>query len=277
MEIKKILKDNNFIFEKKYGQNFLTDENLLASVVKRSGVDSNSTVIEIGVGAGTLTREIAKQTKKVYGFEIDFKLKPILSQTLKDFSNVEIIFKDIMKMPIEELEALIGEKYTLIANLPYYITTPIIMKFIEEATNCERIVVTIQKEVAERICAKPKTSDYGAITASINAVADSEIIEYIPREKFLPVPNVDSSVVKITLNKNKYDIYDIKKYRTLVKSAFIMRRKTLLNNLLKGYNLEKGQIEELLNKLNIPLNARGEELDATDYISLLNELRELKV
>lgn len=277
MEIKKILKENNFIFEKKFGQNFLTDENLLSSVVSRSGVDNNSTIIEIGVGAGTLTREIAKQCKKVYGFEIDTKLKPILDKTLKDFSNIEIIFKDIMKMPITEIENLIGGKYTLIANLPYYITTPIIMKFIEEAENCERIVVTIQKEVAERICAKPKTSDYGAITASINAVADSEIIEYIPREKFLPVPNVDSSVVKITLNKTKYDIYDIKKYRQLIKSAFSMRRKTLINNLLKNYDIAKSDIEGILNKLGISLSVRGEELDSLDYINLLNELKEFNL
>jgi 16S rRNA (adenine1518-N6/adenine1519-N6)-dimethyltransferase len=151
------------------------------------------------------------------------------------------------------------------------------MKFIEEAENCESIVVTIQKEVAERICAKPKTSDYGAITASINAVADSEIIEYIPREKFLPVPNVDSSVVKIKLNKNKYDIYDIKKYRALIKSAFSMRRKTLLNNLLKNYNLQKTDIENILSKLNFSLSVRGEELDSLDYINLLNELRNFNV
>ena len=164
MDIKNILRKNNFTFEKKYGQNFLTDLSLLGSVVKKSNVDSTSKVVEIGVGAGTLTSEIAKVVGKVYGFEIDQKLKPILAETLKDFSNVEIIFKDVMKISMEELEEMIGGKYTLIANLPYYITTPIIMRFIEEAKNCERIVVTIQKEVAQRMTAKPGTEDYSSFS-----------------------------------------------------------------------------------------------------------------
>lgn len=270
MDIKNILRKNNFTFEKKYGQNFLTDLSLLGSVVKKSNVDNTSKVVEIGVGAGTLTSEIAKVVGKVYGFEIDQKLKPILAETLKDFSNVEIIFKDVMKITMEELEEMIGGKYTLIANLPYYITTPIIMRFIEEAKNCERIVVTIQKEVAERICAKEGTSDYGAITASINAVADSEIIEYIGREKFFPSPNVDSAVVKITLNKNKYEIADIIEFRKLIKNAFCMRRKTLVNNLMKGYNFTRAYTEELLTKLNFPLTVRGEDLSSNDFVNLLN-------
>ena len=272
MDIKSILKQNNFIFEKKFGQNFLTDMELLSSVVKKAGVDENSTVVEIGVGAGTLTIAIATKVNKVFGFEIDTKLKPILNETLKDFSNVEIIFKDIMKISTLELENLIGTKYTVIANLPYYITTPIIMKFIEEAENCEGIIVTIQKEVAMRICAKEGTSDYGAITASINAVADSEIIEYIGREKFYPSPNVDSAVVKITINKNKYEIKDIVKYRKLIKCAFTMRRKTLLNNLIKNYDISRNQVEEILVKLGLPIDIRGEALSSLDYINLCNLL-----
>ncbi len=272
MNIKNVLKENNFTFKKAYGQNFLTDETLLGSIVERSGVDENSTVIEIGLGAGTLTKEIAKRVKKVYGFEIDLNLKPILEETLKGFDNVEIIYKDIMKISTFDLETLIGGKYTVIANLPYYITTPIIMRFIEEGVNCERVVVTIQKEVAERITASPSTADYGAITASINGVSDSEIIEYIGREKFLPPPNVDSAVVKITLNKNKYDIKDIKEFRRLIKSAFSMRRKTLVNNLLKNYQLSRAQIEEILLSLGFKTDIRGEDLSPLDFVNLSNKM-----
>ena len=272
MNIKNVLRENNFTFKKAFGQNFLTDETLLGSIVERSGVDENSIVIEIGLGAGTLTKEIAKRVKKVYGFEIDLNLKPILDETLKGFQNIEILYKDIMKVSMEEIESLIGGKYTVIANLPYYITTPIIMRFIEDATNCERVVVTIQKEVAERITASPSTADYGAITASINGVCDSEIIEYIGREKFMPPPNVDSAVVKITLNKDKYDIKDIKEFRKLIKSAFLMRRKTLVNNLIKSYELSRAEIEEILLSLGFKTDIRGEDLSSLDFVNLSNKL-----
>lgn len=272
MNVKNVLKEKNFIFKKAFGQNFLTDENLLGSVVERSGINENSTVLEIGVGAGTLTNEIAKRAGKVFGFEIDTNLKPVLAETLKDFSNVEIIYNDVMKIKTDELEKMLGGKYTLIANLPYYITTPIVMRFIEEARNCEAIVVTIQKEVAERITAIEKTADYGAITVSVNAVADSEIIEYIGREKFYPSPNVDSAVVKITLNENKFDIKDLTAFKKLVKCAFAMRRKTLANNLMKGYGYSREQAENLLLNSGLQVTARGEELSVADFVKLSNSM-----
>ena len=149
------------------------------------------------------------------------------------------------------------------------------MRFIEEAENCESIIVTIQKEVAERITADAGDSEYGAITASINAVADSEITMYIGREKFLPPPNVDSAVVKISLNKNKYDIKDIKAYRKLIKSAFIMRRKTLVNNLIKAYPLSREDIENILISLGFKTDVRGEDLSSQDYVNLYNEISKL--
>lgn len=268
MNIKNVLKEKNFTFKKSLGQNFLTDEVLLSSVVERAGVTNQTNVLEIGVGAGTLTSEIAKRAKKVLGFEVDKNLKPVLDKTLSEFSNVTIDFRDVMKVSMEEIENLAGDDYILVANLPYYITTPIIMRFIEDAKNCKAIVVTIQKEVAERIVAKEKTSDYGSITVAINAVADTEIIEYIGREKFFPSPNVDSAVVKITLNPNKYNIKDIEKFRKLVKCAFTMRRKTLVNNLMKGYNLSRLDTESLLEKLNVSTSVRGEELSVKEFISL---------
>ncbi|MBQ9782850.1 MAG: ribosomal RNA small subunit methyltransferase A [Clostridia bacterium] len=274
MNIKEILKQKQFTFEKKYGQNFLTDTNLLASIVAKSGVDENSTVVEIGVGAGTLTGEIAKRVKKVYGFEVDKKLKPVLDETLKDYNNVEIIFNDIMKVNTDDIEKMIGTRYTVIANLPYYITTPILMKFIEEANLVDAIIVTVQKEVAERICAKSGTSDYGAITATINAIGDTEIIKYIDRTMFYPAPNVDSAVCKIVLNKDKYYIKDINYFRKLVKTSFLMRRKTLVNNLIKGYKISRQQCEEILTSLNLDVNVRGEELSSKDFIDLSHKLLE---
>lgn len=270
MNIKNVLKEKNFTFKKSLGQNFLTDEVLLGSVVERAGVKKDTNVLEIGVGAGTLTMEIAKRAKKVLGFEVDKNLKPVLDKTLSEFSNATIDFRDIMKVSMEEIETLAGDDYILVANLPYYITTPIIMRFIEDAKNCKSIVVTIQKEVAERIVAKEKTSDYGSITIAINAVADTEIIEYIGREKFYPAPNVDSAVVKITLNPAKYYIKDIEKFRRLVKCAFTMRRKTLVNNLIKGYNLSRESAENFLKSNDIPISARGEELSVLDFVNLSN-------
>ncbi len=277
MDIKKILKDNNFIFEKRYGQNFLTDLNLLKSVVEKSGVNKESTVVEIGVGAGTLTGEIAKQVSFVYGFEIDTKLKPVLKETLKDYNNVEIVFNDILKIGAKKVDEMIGKNYSIIANLPYYITTPIIMEFVENSEFCERIVVTVQKEVAERLVASPKTSDYGAITASIGAIANSKIIKYIDRQMFYPAPNVDSAVVRIEFDKQKYQILDIIKYRKLIKNAFSMRRKTLVNNLMKGYNLNRQQIEDVLKSCGIDILVRGEELDASTYVKLSNYLVKNKI
>lgn len=274
MNIKEILKRKNFTFEKKYGQNFLTDVNLLSSIVDRSGVDENSIVVEIGVGAGTLTSQIAKKVKKVYGFEVDKKLKPVLDETLSSYDNVEIIFEDIMKVETSKIEEMIGTNYTVIANLPYYITTPILMKFIEEGQKVDAVIVTVQKEVAERICAKSGTSDYGAITATINAVSDTSIIEYIDRSMFYPIPNVDSAVCKIVLNKDKFYIKDINAFRKLVKTSFIMRRKTLVNNLMKGYNLSRQVCEEILTSLGLDINVRGEYLSSKEFIDLLHILLE---
>ena len=272
MDIKSVLRKNNFKFEKKFGQNFLTDENLLSSIVERSNVDENSVVVEIGVGAGTLTSQIAKKVKKVYGFEIDLNLKPVLSETLSEFLNVEIIYGDIMKTEISSLEEKIGQNYTVIANLPYYITSPLIMRFVEESTRCDAIIVTVQKEVAERLSAVAGTSDYGAITVSVNAVANSKIIEYINRDKFFPAPNVDSAVVKTVFNRNKFAGVDLVFLRKVIRSAFTMRRKTLVNNLMKDFNLSREKIEEILTSIGVSSSVRGEALEVEKFVELSNEL-----
>lgn len=269
MDVKKILRENDFKFAKKFGQNFLTDENLLDDIVLKSGVSENTTVVEIGAGAGTLTRAIAKRAKKVYAFEIDENLKPVLSKTLEGVYNVEVVFGDIMKTPIESLENMVGEDYMVVANLPYYITTPVITLFLEKATRVTGISVTVQKEVALRLAAEPKTSDYGAITVAVRLAGSAEIIKEIGRELFLPPPNVDSAVVKITIDKNKLAGVDRQKYRELVRIAFTMRRKTLANNLIKGYGFTRDEAESALKKANLPVTVRGEELSEYDYKNLL--------
>lgn len=269
MDVKKILRESDFKFAKKFGQNFLTDENLLDDIVLKSGVSENTAVVEIGAGAGTLTRAIAKRAKKVYAFEIDENLKPVLSKTLEGVYNVEVVFGDIMKTPIESLENMVGEDYMVVANLPYYITTPVITLFLEKATRVTGISVTVQKEVALRLAAEPKTSDYGAITVAVRLAGSAEIIKEIGRELFLPPPNVDSAVVKITIDKNKLAGVDRQKYRELVRIAFTMRRKTLANNLIKGYGFTRDEAESALKKANLPVTVRGEELSEYDYKNLL--------
>lgn len=269
MDVKKILRESDFKFAKKFSQNFLTDENLLDDIVLKSGVSENMTVVEIGAGAGTLTRAIAKRAKKVYAFEIDENLKPVLSKTLEGVYNAEVVFGDIMKTPIESLENMVGEDYMVVANLPYYITTPVITLFLEKATRVTGISVTVQKEVALRLAAEPKTSDYGAITVAVRLAGSAEIIKEIGRELFLPPPNVDSAVVKITIDKNKLAGVDRQKYRELVRIAFTMRRKTLANNLIKGYGFTRDEAESALKKANLPVTVRGEELSEYDYKNLL--------
>jgi len=270
MEIREILRKNNFRFNKRFGQNFISDENLLEEIVEKSGADNNTVAVEIGCGAGTLTRAVAAKVKKIYGFEIDRSLEPVLKETLKGCGNAEIIFKDIMRMKTEEIESLIGEKYMLIANLPYYITTPVLMKFVGEAANCYKIVVMVQEEVAQRLCAKAGTEAYGAITAGIDVVGDAEIIERVNRSMFYPVPNVDSAVVKITINRNKFAVSDMKIYRDVVRAAFSSRRKTLVNNLIQSFGMDRSGAENFLNECGIDKSVRGEVLTTEQFVRLAN-------
>ena len=268
MKLGELLKKHNFKFSKKYGQNFLSDGNLLESIATKSGVDSNTPVLEIGCGAGTLTKVLCQHAKYVYGYEIDKTLAPVLGDNLRGIENCDITFKDIMREKTQETENRIGEQYMLVANLPYYITTPIIMKFVEESKNCKAIVIMVEEEVARRICAKAGTADYGAITASINLVADSEIILRVPRTMFMPAPNVDSAVVKIVFNQNKYVGVDRKIYRDTVRTAFLSRRKTLVNNLREWLKIDKTSAENLLLDCNIDIMARGETLTEEDFVRL---------
>ena len=273
--LKQLIRKHGFSFKKAFGQNFLTDENLLDEIVESAGVTDSDTVLEIGCGAGALTRALAKKAKRVIGYEIDKTLKPLLEDVLDGFDNVEIVFKDVMKERIADIDAKLG-KYILVANLPYYITTPIIMQFLEVSNNVSAMVIMVQEEVAYRLCAKEGTADYGAITVAINLRGDAEIVKNVPRDMFTPPPNVDSAVVKITIDNDKFKDLDLKNIRNVVKAGFGNRRKMLVNNLMMAFKLNRAQAEAVLNNSNISLTARGEELSSDDYIKLSEEIKKVQ-
>ena len=277
MDIKSAIVNADFRFNKRYGQNFIRDDNLLDKIVSLAEVTQADEVLEIGVGAGTLTRALSKKSKFVYGYEIDKNLQPVLAQTLSGVENAEIIFRDFMREDIAETEKLFKGEYVVVANLPYYITSPIIMKLIEGAKKCKRIVVMVQKEVASRLCAKADTPDYGAITLAVDVAANAKCVLDVGRQNFYPVPNVDSAVVRMDIVKDKYPLASRKAFRDVVRCAFSSRRKTLANNLINTFSLKRADVENVLSECGVDLNARGEALSTDVFVKLSNKLVELQI
>lgn len=277
MELKKIIRESGFKFNKRFGQNFIESEILLEKIVELSGVTEKDKVVEIGVGGGTLTRALSEKAEFVYGFEIDKNLQPVLQKSLSGVENVEIIFKDFMKENLSELEKEIGEEYIVVANLPYYITSPIVMRFIEEAKFCRRIVVMVQREVAFRFCARPATADYGAITAAIGLWGDAAIILDVDRTNFYPQPNVDSAVVRIDKFYEDRGVIDKKAYRDIVRIAFSSRRKTLVNNMMNYLKISREKAENILKESGIDISVRGETLSVGDFTRLANACKKENV
>lgn len=269
--VKNTLKEAGFGFKKRLGQNFITDKNLLSSIVREAGVESGDTVIEIGCGAGTLTRAIAEQAKRVIGFEVDRDLQPVLAKTLAGVDNAEVVFKDFLKIDLAELESKIGE-YSVVANLPYYVTTPLITKILEESKLCKSLTVMVQEEVALRLCASENTPDYGAITAVIALRASAKIVKRVGREMFTPRPNVDSAVVKMTVEDGRISVADSALYKKVVHAAFSSRRKTLENNLVNTFKISREQAQNLLIACNIDLKARGETLSPQQFAQLSDKM-----
>lgn len=269
-KVAEILKEKNFRFNKQFGQNFITDTNLLDAMVADSGITNDDVVVEIGAGAGTLTRAIAKVAKKVISFEIDRNLKEILDVTLNDLQNVQVIFKDIMKVSDKEIKDLTCGNYKVVANLPYYITTPIIMRFLECDFRPISLTIMVQKEVAERLASKAGSSDYGAITAAVELYSTAKITRIVDKNNFYPIPKVDSSIIRLDIDDNKYSC-DKNKVKQIIKAAFAMRRKTLVNNLMTlGFTRDK--IEETLTNLGMDTRIRGEVLNVNDFILLAEKL-----
>ena len=270
-DLRSTLQKHSFQFKKQFGQNFISDTNLLHSIVTASGIDENTTVVEIGCGAGTLTRAIAEKAKKVYAFDVDRDLQPVLAETLAGLDNVEVIFRDFSKVDLTELEEEIGD-FTVVANLPYYITTPLVTKLLEESKKVQGISIMVQEEVARRFCAKENTADYGSITAAIALKGEAKIVKTVSRNMFYPRPNVDSAVVKITFDRGRIAVKSETAYRQAVKCAFLNRRKTLENNLVNSFSLSREQAKGVLAKAGIDEKARGETLSPVRFALLADVL-----
>lgn len=265
MEISSILKKHQFHFNKRFGQNFISDGNLLAAIADDAAIEKEDTVIEIGAGAGTLTAALAAKAKRVIAFEIDENLAPVLEETLAQYDNVQVVFGDFLKVGKSVLDGL--SNFRVCANLPYYITTPIVMDLLENY-NPKSITVMVQKEVAERFCADADEEAYGAITLSIAARGNAVVTRNVSRKMFYPEPNVDSAVVRIDC-KQKYDDKTTDGVLRLTKAAFSMRRKTLSNNLAQ-LGIAKEQTALALESIGLSRNARGESLSLENYVELYN-------
>lgn len=270
--IKDIIRGVDFHFNKALGQNFITDANLLDAIVADSGITSDDTVVEIGTGAGTLTRAIAKVAKKVYSFEVDRNLQPVLALSLQGVDNAEVIFRDVLKMKDDELKSVVGDSFKVVANLPYYITTPLAMRFIESSLDVKSVTIMVQKEVALRFVAKPNTADYSAITLAIEMAGNAQITRNVSRNMFFPSPNVDSAVVRIDIDRTKLDGENAPLLHKLVRSSFAMRRKTLANNLSVAFQIDKQEAGKLIEEAGFSPMARGEALSLDDYKKLTKTL-----
>lgn len=270
--IKDIIRGVDFRFNKALGQNFITDANLLDAIVADSGITQSDVVVEIGTGAGTLTRAIAKVAKKVYSFEVDRNLEAVLALSLQGVENAEVVFRDVLKMSDEQLESVVGKKFKVVANLPYYITTPLAMRFIESTLEVESITIMVQKEVALRFVAKPNTPDYSAITLAIEMAGEAQITRNVSRTMFYPSPNVDSAVVRIDIDRNKLDGENVALLHKLVRSSFAMRRKTLANNLSVAFKIDKQTAAQIIEDAGFSPMVRGEALSLEEYKKLSKSL-----
>lgn len=260
----------NFKFKKKYGQNFLKDKNILQNIVNKSLVDKDTLVIEIGVGAGSLTKYLSEKAGFVLSYEIDTELKPIIEENLNDKNNVHIIFDDFLNRNLkEDIKDYSYDKISVVANLPYYITTPIIEKIIKSNISVDKIVVMVQKEVGDRFNAKVGTKEYNSLTVFLNYYYEIKKLMDVSRNCFIPAPNVDSIVVMMNKRREKYDVKNEELFFKLVRDSFKYKRKNLRNN-LKDYNLNK--IEEVLKKYNLDLSVRAEKLNVNQFIEISNNL-----
>ncbi len=277
-QVKEVLDRHGFYFSKSLGQNFLIDGNTVRKIVYLSGITKEDCVIEIGPGMGTLTEELAINAKKVISIELDSRLKPILEETLAPYGNTKIIFEDVLKVDLKELikTECEGLSVKIVANLPYYVTTPIIAKLIESELPIESISVMVQKEVAQRIVAKAHTKEYGSLSLFVQFYAEAKILMKVPKTVFMPQPTIDSAVINLRL-REKLPEANKDNYFHLVRAAFSKRRKTLINALSSyGLDIEKEELREALKRAGIEETVRGEDLSMDDYIRLSLEVKELK-
>ncbi|MGM7637432.1 16S rRNA (adenine(1518)-N(6)/adenine(1519)-N(6))-dimethyltransferase RsmA [Bacillus sp. Hm123] len=276
---KEILQKYGFSFKKSLGQNFLIDPNILHRITATAELTKETGAIEIGPGIGALTEHLARTSGKVVAFEIDQRLLPILADTLSPYDNVKVVHEDVLKADVARI---VQEEFTdvkdlmVVANLPYYVTTPIIMKLLEENIPLKGIVVMLQKEVADRISARPGTKSYGSLSIAIQYYMEAETAFIVPKTVFMPQPNVDSAVIKlIKREKPAVEVDDEKFFFTVTRASFAQRRKTILNNLtnqLPQGKAHKEQIIEALQQADIEPTRRGESLSLAEFARLSNQL-----
>lgn len=273
--IRSLLKEHGFNLSKGLGQNFLINPDICPKMAELCGADENTAVLEIGPGIGVLTKELAKVAKKVVSVEVDTRLIPVLGKTLAEFDNVTIIEGDILSISLDELfkEHFKNMRVVVCANIPYYITTPIVMKLLESRIPVESVTVMIQKETAERFCAEIGSRGCGAITVSAGYYASSHMLFEVDRNSYFPAPNVDSAVIKMDVYKEPpVSVINEKDLFKVIKSAFSQRRKTIYNSISSGASISKSKLAEILESCNIPQNARAEQLRLTDFAAIANEL-----
>lgn len=274
----KVIQENNFTFHKKYGQNFLIDSHVIDKIIAAAEIDKDTKVLEIGPGIGTLTQYLAEAAKEVVAVEIDDKLIPILDKTLAEYDNVRIIHGDILKQDIASIfgdDSFKTKSFKIVANLPYYITTPIIMSLLESNVPAESITVMIQKEVAERMKATPGSKDYGALSLAVQYYAEPYLAANVPPNCFMPRPNVGSAVIRLKrLAVPSVEVKDDKQMFKLIRGAFNQRRKTLANAVsnFEGLSYSRQDVEEALTKLGLDPRVRGEALSLEQFAALSDAL-----
>ncbi|OXM82614.1 16S rRNA (adenine(1518)-N(6)/adenine(1519)-N(6))-dimethyltransferase RsmA [Paenibacillus rigui] len=277
---KELLQRHGLVLKKSLGQNFLVDPNILHKIVSAAELDAGKGVLEIGPGIGALTQQLAKLAGRVVAIEIDQRLLPLLQETLEGYSHASVIHGDVLKV---ELRPLFEEYFasvsgvSVVANLPYYITTPIIMKLLEEKLPLDNIVVMIQKEVADRMSAKPGGKDYGSLSIAVQYYCEPEIVTIVPHTVFVPQPNVDSAVIKLKVRKQPpVQLEDEAFFFEVVQASFVQRRKTIYNNLASRFFTKetKAQLEPILQQAGIEPSRRGETLSIQEYAELSRALAE---
>ena len=274
--IKDILHRHGFTFSKALGQNFLINPSVCPRMAELSGAGEGVGVIEIGPGIGVLTNELCQLADKVVAVELDKRLIPVLGETLAEYDNVKVINADVLELDLNKLieEDFSGMEVVICANLPYYITSPVIMKLLEDKLPITAITVMVQKEAAQRICAPVGSRESGAVTVSVNYYAEPSLQFHVSAGSFMPAPKVDSAVIRLDVRKEPPVITDEEKFFKVVKAAFSQRRKVISNSLSSGLKMSKDEINEVLAAANVPSNARAEKLSLDDFAAIAGNLRD---
>ncbi|MBR3988015.1 MAG: 16S rRNA (adenine(1518)-N(6)/adenine(1519)-N(6))-dimethyltransferase RsmA [Clostridia bacterium] len=278
-EIKRILSKHGFTFSKAMGQNFLVNPSVCPRMAEMCGADDKTGVLEIGPGIGVLTNELCKVARKVVAIELDTRLLPVLEETLAEHQNVKVINADVMKVDLHKLisEEFSGMEVVVCANLPYYITSPIIMKLLEDKLPINALTVMVQKEAADRLCAEVGSRESGAVTVAVNYYSSAEKLFGVSRGSFMPAPNVDSAVIRLNVSKKpRIDVKDEKLFFKMVKSAFSQRRKTISNSVTSGLSLSKDSFKTACENAGISPTARAEALTLEELGNLANAIYDIK-